>query len=160
MEPVVSHCIHKCPPEPEQASPYLPITLLEDSFQYHFPFFTKVFQVVSFPHVFSQTLYALVISPTHVILDLITWIIFGEEYRWLSSSLCSLPHSSVTMSLSGPNILLRTLFSNTLSLHSSINVSGQSLHPYKTTGKIIVLYILIFKFLDSKLEDKRFCTKW
>ena len=29
-----------------------------------------------------------------------------------------------------------------------------SLHPYKTTDKIIVLYILIFKFLDSNLEDK------
>jgi hypothetical protein len=30
----------------------------------------------------------------------------------------------------------------------------------KTTGKIMVLYIFIFKFLDDKLEDKRFCTKW
>jgi hypothetical protein len=27
-------------------------------------------------------------------------------------------------------------------------------HPYKTTGKIIVLYTLIFVFLDSNLEDK------
>ena len=53
-------------------------------------------------------------------------------------------HSPVTLSLLGPNILLSTLFSNTLSLCSSLNVSDQVSHPYKTTGKIIVLYILIF----------------
>jgi hypothetical protein len=32
--------------------------------------------------------------------------------------------------------------------------------PYKTTGKIKIHYTLIFVFLDSKLEDKRFCTEW
>jgi hypothetical protein len=37
---------------------------------------------------------------------LITRIIFGDEYRSLSSSLCSLLHSPVTSSLLGPNILL------------------------------------------------------
>ena len=72
-----------------------------------------------------------------------------------TSSLCSFLHSIVTSSLLGPNILL-----NTLSLLSSFNVSDQVSHPYNTTGRIIFLYILIFKFLDSKLEDKRFCTKW
>jgi hypothetical protein len=33
-------------------------------------------------------------------------------------------------------------------------------HPYKTTGKIIVLYILSFIFLYSQMEDKRFYTYW
>jgi hypothetical protein len=33
-----------------------------------------------------------------------------------------------------------------LSLRSSLNVSDQVSHPYKT-GKFIVLYILIFKYL-------------
>jgi hypothetical protein len=39
-------------------------------------------------------------------------------------------------------------------------VRNQVLHPYKTTGKIIVLYTLIFVFVDVNLEDKRFCTEW
>jgi hypothetical protein len=67
-----------------------------------------------------------------------------EEYRSLSSSLCSLLHSSVTLSLLGPNILLSTLFSNTHSLQSSLNVRDYVTHPYRTTCKIIVLHLYIF----------------
>jgi hypothetical protein len=40
-----------------------------------------------------------------------------------------------------PNILLNTPFSNTLSLRSSLNVSAQVSHQYKTTDKVIALYL-------------------
>ena len=83
--------------------------------------------------------------PTHLILlDFITRTILDEGYKSFSSSLCNLLHSPVTSSLLGSNILLNTMFSNSLSFLSSRNVNDQVSHAYKTTGKIIVLYILIF----------------
>ena len=104
----------------------------------------------------TKTLYTLLLSPicaacpAHLILlDLITHTILSEEWRRLSSSLCSFLYSSVTSSLLGSNILLTTLFSKTLSLCSSPNVSDQVSHPYKTTVKIVVLYILIFNNFKS-----------
>jgi hypothetical protein len=108
----------------------------------------------------TRSLYAPLLSSVHttcpfhlILLDLIIWIVFGEEYRSLSSSLYSFPHSPVNLSLLGPNIFFSTLFSNPLSLSFSISVCDQVSHPHITTGKIIFLYVLIFIFLDSKLED-------
>ena len=64
--------------------------------------------------------------PAHLILlDFITHTLLGEQYRSFSSSLCSLLHSPVTSSLLDPNILLNTIFSNTLSFLSSLNVKDQ-----------------------------------
>jgi hypothetical protein len=47
---------------------------------------------------------------------LIILIIFGKEYKSCRSLLCSFLHSPVSSSLFGLNILLSTLFPNTLSL--------------------------------------------
>jgi hypothetical protein len=46
------------------------------------------------------------------------------------------------------------LFSKTFSLCSSSKMRDQVSHPYNTTRKITVLYILIFRFFDIRREDK------
>jgi len=76
--------------------------------------------------------------------NVLTQVIFGEEYRPLSSLLCSLLHSPITSSLLGPNILLSTLFSYTLSLCTSLIVSDQVLHPYRQNYSSVYLNLYIF----------------
>jgi hypothetical protein len=39
-------------------------------------------------------------------------------------------------------------------------VRDQVSYPYRTTGKIIVLYIIISVFFDSRREDDSFWTEW
>ena len=138
-----------CPyPEPARSSPYSPTS-----------HFLKIILILSFhlclglpsglfPSGFhKKTLYTPLPTPIRatcpahlILLDFITRTLLGEQYRSISSSLCSFLHFPVTSSLLGPNILLSTLFSNTLSLRSSLNANDQVSHPYKTTGKIIFLY--------------------
>ena len=100
---------------------------------------------VLFPSGFpTKTLYTPLSSPIRatypahlILLHFITRTILGEEYKSFSSSLCNLLHSPVTSSLLGQNILLNTMFSDTLSFLFFRNVNDQVSHPYKTTGKII-----------------------
>jgi hypothetical protein len=87
------------------------------------------------------------------------WFNHPNNIKWRSSSLCSFLHDP-SSSVLGPNILLNNLFSKTLSLCSSLKVRDQVSHPYRTTGKITVLYILIFMFFDMRREDRRFWTEW
>ena len=98
--------------------------------------------------------------PAHLTLDVVNRTIFGEQYRSLSSSLCIFLHSPVTSSPLDPSIPLNTLFSNTLSLRSSSQCERPSFTPIQNNRtKLIVLYVLIFIILDSKLEYKNFARR-
>jgi hypothetical protein len=71
---------------------------------------------------------------------MITWLIFSEQYRSFSPSLCSLFYSPLTSFQLRPNIFFSTPFSNSLSLWFSIIMRDQVSHPYETTGKNIDPY--------------------
>jgi len=59
-----------------------------------------------------------------ILVDLITRIMFGDEYRSLSSSLCSLLHSLVTSSALGPYVFLRDATPQLRILHFIYSVSA------------------------------------
>jgi hypothetical protein len=65
----------------------------------------------------------------------------------------------VTSSLFGPNILVRALFSNTLSLSVCSCLMSEVKLLYKTTVKITVFYVSIFTFLEIRLKCKIFWTE-
>ena len=134
-----------CPyPEPALSSPYPNIQLPESHLNIIIPPIYWVSQVISYPQVSPPKPcvhlccppYKLRAPPISSFSILSPRAILGEEYRSLSSSLCSFLHPLVTLTVIGPNTLLNTLFSNTLSLRSSLNVSDQVSHPYRTTGNI------------------------
>jgi hypothetical protein len=124
-----------------------------------------VFLVVSFPLAFPPIIYTHSSSSPFVLHDQpisssstsLFWLHLAKSTNQL---LCNLLHSLVTSSFFDPNILLSILFSKILSLCSSLNVRDQVSHPCRTTSKIIILFILIFKFFDSRREDRRFWTEW
>ena len=127
--PKVHYRIHKCPPlvpilrhlhplhTPTSHILKIHLNVIFPSAPWSFLSFhhQNLAYVCPFPH-------ARYMPRNLILLGFITRTILGEQYKSLSHSLCNFLHSPVTPSLLGPNILLNTLFSNTLGLRLSLNV--------------------------------------
>jgi len=94
------------------------------------------------PDLPTKILYAPVLSPICATCHILHSSLFDNSNNILCGVqiikllIMQFDHSPVNSSLLGPNILLNTLFSDTLSLHSSSSVSDQVLHPNKKTAKL------------------------
>ena len=132
-------------PEPSRSSPSPQIPLPEDpslilSFHLRFGLQSGSFSS-DFP---TKIMYTSLPSPTRatflahlILLDFITRKVLGKNYRSLGSSTCSLLHSPVISSLLGPNILLSTLFSNTLSPRASYAFARQYIETFYCTRAVL-----------------------
>jgi len=103
-----------CPsPKPHQSSPYPHIPLPEDPFNIILPSMPESSGWFFFSVLPTKTLYTPLHASIHakcpallILLGLITRTILGEQYRSLSSSLCTFLHFHIISSLLGLNILL------------------------------------------------------
>ena len=118
---------------------YLPSGLLPSGFP------TKIVYIPSPRHTCHM------LSPFHSSQFFTRTILFGV-YKSVSSSLCSVLRSLVTSSFLSPNILLNTMFSNTLSFLSSYSC-GNSMNQvphYRRQMSYCVIYIFKNMFWKNK----------
>ena len=116
------------------------ILFLQDKLQFYLSTYAYAFRVLSFLQVSHHTPVFLV-SFTHatclthpIFIDLII-VMFNNKYKSWRSWLFSFLQPPLTSSSLVSWISLSTLFLNTHSLCSSLNVTDQVSHLYKTTGK-------------------------
>ena len=124
--------------EPDQSSPCPHIPFPEHPSLYYLPIYAWVFQVVSFLQVSSPKSCIRLSSPhtcympTHnVLLGLIIRTIFDEGVQIIKLLVMQFSPLYCYLVLIRTKYSHNTLFSNNLSLRSSLNVSGQVSHPSK-----------------------------
>ena len=136
--------------EPALSSPYTNIPPVEIHPIIFHPFtrrFPQWSPTLTFPH--QDPIHTNISSPLRTTRRAISFFsILSPAQYWERSTNHSVPRYVIppfppSSSLLGPNILLNTIFSNTLRCFPPANVNDQ----------ILVLYILIFKFLDSSGND-------
>ena len=164
----ILYSFHKCPPRVHILSQINPdCTFLTNVLKVHFniifPSTLSSCELSLSCRIYHQSL-ACIVSlpipakyPAHLILfDLINEItaIFWAVQITKLLIVHLLPLSCYF--LLGPNTLLCILFSGNLSLGpcAFFNARDQVSHPYKTTGRIIVLFTLNLKFLIANAETK------
>ena len=136
----INQMVNKCPP---LVTVFIQITYYSTSLRFILILssllslgpgvFSSNFTIKPCRHLSSPS-YVLHALPILILHDVITQIIFGEEYRSRSCQLCDRIQSPVTSSLLVPDIFLSTLFFNTLSLWHSSNARDQVSCQYTTAG--------------------------
>jgi hypothetical protein len=116
-------------PESDESTPQPHILYDCDTFYYYPTIYAWFFSLISFLEVFLATIH------THLSSLLVTYL----AHFILLGLLITL--SCYFLSNLGPHIHLSTLFWNTLSLCSSLSVTYQVSHSYRTTGKIIITFL-------------------
>jgi hypothetical protein len=128
---------------------------LEDPFHYYPTVYTCLPSSIFLSGFPTKALYMFLFCIHFVLHDLITLIIHTEEYKaWSSLRQRFLPALWYIIPLCHKCFPHQPVLEHFLC--SFLKLRDQFSHPYKTTGKVTILYISIVIFLVSKLEDETF----
>ena len=144
MDPKFHYRLHKCPPPVPILSQLDPVHIPSSLFlKIHLIIFpsTPVSPKLSLSPRFTHQKSVYAPPPYAVHAPPISFFSILSPKQYLVSRHHKAPHyvvstPPVSSSLLGPNSLFNTLFSNTVSLRSSLIVSDQVAHPYKEQSKL------------------------